>query len=163
MQNNKNFFNLQPFLLIPPLWVCKTSKTDIYMTKTLKVIKPFFVMEEGDTFELTDNNSYISKYEESCEVGNDNNESMSSSYKSEYEIGSDFAKQLIEGGYLAEDTSKEFVNVFDEIAKLHELYVDDLTNLDVEYANQPACLKVEKETVLGNMIKLLDHLYSLKK
>jgi hypothetical protein len=44
-----------------------------------------------------------------------------------------------------------------------EEYNEELGNIDDDMADEPACLKVEKETVLRNMIKVLEHLNSLKK
>jgi hypothetical protein len=139
------------------------------MSKILTVIEPFFTMEVGDTFELTkDGNSYVS----ACNVGHDeidsDNNHISSNYSASFTISKDYAKLLIEEGYLEESSAEEkkhssFVNVFDEIAKLIEKYGDELDNLDNDYKDQPACMKVEKETVLRNIIKVLMHLNSLKK
>lgn len=139
------------------------------MSKILTVIEPFFVMEVGDTFELqADGNTYTSVCNiEHSEVDDDNN-TISSSYNSNFSISKDYAKKLIDEGYLeeafADEKSKStFVNVFDEISKLSDKYNKELSNLDKEYADQPACLKVEKETVLRNIIQVLSHLNSLKK
>ena len=73
-------------------------------------------------------------------------------------------------GYLAEVKKtepilekKDFVNVFEEIDSLLEDYTIDLGNLDEEMADMPACLKVERKTVLDNLVTLLTHLKSLKK
>lgn len=137
------------------------------MTKTLNVIKPFFVMEPGDTFELSQNGNYVSSYSSEY-VGSDENDEISSSYSSNYEISPAYAKSLIEDGYLEENNettlaSKNYVNVFDEIEKLTKMYSDELNNLASDYMEAPACLKVEKETVLTNMLKVLEHLHSLKK
>lgn len=139
------------------------------MTKILKVIKPFYVMETGDTFEFDNNtNQYKSVYEEEHNSSNDENSSVFSSYSSTYAISEEYAKMLIDNGYLADisgDTKKdpEFVNVFTEISDLTEKYNDELERLLTEENDAPQCLKVEKETVLRNMIKLLSHLASLKK
>lgn len=134
------------------------------MTKTLNVVKPFFMMEPGDTFELSENGMYVSQYQSEY-TGSDDEDELKSSYTSKFEISESYAKTLINDGYLTEvvDKKNDFVNVFDEIEKLYDKYADELDNLDEDFAHQPMCLKVEKETVLSNMIKLLDHLHSLKK
>lgn len=141
------------------------------MCKFLKVIRPFFVMEPGDTFELSqDEQSYISKYSEQHSENNDANNSVTSKYQSEYTISIDFANALIKEGFLEEYTppvtsysNDKFINVFDEIDDLLKDYTDELKNLDDDMANMPACLKVEKQTVLTNLINMLNYLKSLKK
>lgn len=139
------------------------------MTKILKVVKPFFVMEIGDTFEYdNDTNQYKSVYNVENNSSNDNNSTVMSSYSSVYTISTEYAKVLIGQGYLEqvdENTaeSKKFVNVFDEISNLISVYNKDLADVLRSDDNTPQCLKVERETVLRNMIKLLEHLNSLKK
>lgn len=139
------------------------------MTKILKVVKPFFVMEIGDTFEYdNDTNQYKSVYNVENNSSNDNNSTVMSSYSSVYTISTEYAKVLIGQGYLEqvdENTaeSKKFVNVFDEISNLISVYNKDLADVLRSDDNTPQCLKIEKETVLRNMIKLLEHLNSLKK
>ena len=134
------------------------------MTKILRVIKPFFVMEVDDTFELSpDGTEYVSSFNMERHESDDENSYISSKYSSNYTISLDFAKTLIEQGYLTEVQNKEFVNVFDEIDELLGTYREDLSNLDKEMEDMPACLKVEKETVLNNLITVLGHLKSLRK
>lgn len=136
------------------------------MTKILKVIKPFFVMEVGDTFEFDSNtNQYKSVYSEEHNESNDENSTMMSLYNSEYTISEDYAKMLVDNGYLTDVESKTntFINIFDEIQNLLVKYNNDLTDVLNSTDDIPQCLKVEKETVLRNMIKLLTHLASLKK
>ena len=92
------------------------------MTKTLRVIEPFFVMELGDMFEYSeDSKMYVSVHNEDF-YNNDNDssvESIKSSYSSEFQISPDYAKTLIKEGYLEEVSEAElktpFVNIFDEI------------------------------------------------
>lgn len=136
------------------------------MTKILKVIKPFFVMENGDTFEYNaDTDQYESVYNEEHNSSNEDNSTVVSSYNSVYRISKEYAKMLLDNGYVEEvDDKKRFVNIFDEINnKLseynEELYI--LSNGDND--DTPQCLLVEKETVLRNMIKLLEYLKGLKK
>lgn len=139
------------------------------MTKILKVIKPFFVMEVGDTFEYNDKTKeYKSVYNEEDNSSNEENSTVVSSYNSVYTISEDYAKMLVENGYLEEvmqntNNDKQFVNIFDEIEHLLIQYNTDLNILLNSDDDTPQCLKVEKETVLRNMIKLLKHLKSLKK
>lgn len=136
------------------------------MTKTLKVIKPFFVMEEGDTFERIENGNYVSEMNSKYDLANDmfeDNNNFYSEYNSRFEISEDYAKALVKLGHLGEVHENQFVNVFDEIEKLAKMYDEELDNLDKDFENTPACLKVEKETVLRNMLKVLEHLHSLKK
>lgn len=137
------------------------------MTKILKVIKPFFVMEPDDTFELSqDGTEYVSSISIEHHETDDKFSSISSRYNSNYTISLDFAKTLLETGYLEEVVDKDdkpFVNVFDEINSLLDTYQDELNRIDSDMADMPACIKVEKETVLNNLITVLDHLSSLRK
>lgn len=136
------------------------------MTKILKVIKPFFVMENGDTFEYNEEtNQYESVYNEEHNSSNEDNSTVVSSYNSVYRISKEYAKMLLDNGYVEEvDEKKRFVNIFDEIDNKLSEYNNELytlkTNAD---ENTPQCLLVEKETVLRNMIKLLEYLKGLKK
>ena len=122
------------------------------MTKILKVVKPFFVMEEGDTFEY---NEETNQYEST----------VVSSYNSVYRISKEYAKMLLDNGYVEEvDEKKRFVNIFDEIDNKLNEYNNELYALKTKAdENTPQCLLVEKETVLRNMIKLLEYLKGLKK
>ena len=138
------------------------------MAKTLRVIEPFFVMEFGDTFEWNnDTKMYISKHnEEFYKMDGGNINEVKSAYTSEFQISEDYAKSLIEDGYLEEATEKEpqkFVNIFDEIDTLLEKYKKGLETLGEDCAELPACVKVERESVLTNLVTLLEHLKSLKK
>lgn len=135
------------------------------MTKILKVIKPFFVMENGDTFEYNaDTDQYESVYEEH-NSSNEDNSTVVSSYNSVYRISKEYAKMLIDNGYVEEvDDKKRFVNIFDEINNKLSEYNNELCVLKSKAdENTPQCLLVEKETVLRNMIKLLEYLKGLKK
>ena len=139
------------------------------MSKILRVVEPFFVMEVGDTFELSaDGKRYISEYNEEYNKYDDDRVS-DSSYHSSFSISVDYAKELIEDGVLEEVVDKadkrdsNFVNVFDEIDNLLTKYNAQLETLDKDMVNSPQCLKVERKTVLSNMVKLLSHLKNLKK
>ena len=138
------------------------------MTKILRVIDPFFVMELGDTFEYSDEaKMYVSKHkEEFYKMDSDKIDEVKSSYNSEFQISAEYAETLIKEGYLeeVENTSKSnFVNIFDEINNLLEKYKKGLENLEEDTMDLPACVKVERKTVLTNMVTLLEHLKSLKK
>lgn len=136
------------------------------MTKILKVIKPFFVMENGDTFEYNaDTEQYESVYNEEHNSSNENNSTVVSSYNSVYRISKEYAKMLLDNGYVEEvDDKKRFVNIFDEIDNKLSEYNNELYALKTKTdENTPQCLLVEKETVLRNMIKLLEYLKGLKK
>lgn len=136
------------------------------MTKILKVVKPFFVMEEGDTFEYNEEtNQYESVYNEEHNGSNEDNSTVVSSYNSVYRISKEYAKMLLDNGYVEEvDEKKRFVNIFDEIDNKLSEYNNELYTLKTKAdENTPQCLLVEKETVLRNMIKLLEYLKGLKK
>lgn len=136
------------------------------MTKILKVIKPFFVMENGDTFEYNaDIDQYESVYNEEHNSSNEDNSTVVSSYNSVYRISKEYAKMLLDNGYVEEvDDKKRFVNIFDEINNKLSEYNNELCTLKSKAdENTPQCLIVEKETVLRNMIKLLEYLKGLKK
>lgn len=136
------------------------------MTKILKVIKPFFVMENGDTFEYNaDTDQYESVYNEEHNSSNEDNSTVVSSYNSVYRISNEYAKMLLDNGYVEEvDEKKRFVNIFDEIDNKLSEYNNELYTLKTKAdENTPQCLLVEKETVLRNMIKLLEYLKGLKK
>lgn len=136
------------------------------MTKILKVIKPFFVMENGDTFEYNaDTDQYESVYNEEHNSSNEDNSTVVSSYNSVYRISKEYAKMLLDNGYVEEvDEKKRFVNIFDEINNKLSEYNNELYALKSKAdENTPQCLLVEKETVLRNMIKLLEYLKGLKK
>lgn len=136
------------------------------MTKILKVVKPFFVMEEGDTFEYNEEIAqYESVYNEEHNSSNEDNSTVVSSYNSVYRISKEYAKMLLDNGYVEEvDEKKRFVNIFDEIDNKLSEYNNELYTLKTKAdENTPQCLLVEKETVLRNMIKLLEYLKGLKK
>lgn len=137
------------------------------MAKTLRVIESFFVMEVGDTFEWdNDQKMYVANHSEEFHKTDDENSEISSSYNSNFSISADYAKGLIADGYLEEvttDGKKSFTNIFDEIARLTQKYSDEKSNLDEDMAGMPECLKVERATVLNNILSVLDHLAGLKK
>ena len=124
-------------------------------------------MEVGDTFEYSeDSKMYVSKHkEEFYKMDREDVDEIKSTYNSEFQISPDYAQELIDEGYLEEVTENEkpFVNIFDEIDTLLEKYEKNLATLEEDTIDLPACVKVEKETVLTNLVTLLKHLKSLKK
>lgn len=151
--------------------ICEIYVTAVFlrknnMSKTLRVINPFFVVDIDDTFILSEDGKFyiFQKNEEFHRAGE--TKELNSVYNSSFSISIDYAKQLIEDGYLEEvektDKSK-FVNVFDEIDSLINRYQKDLANIDMDMADQPQCVKVEKTTVLTNILSVLNHLKTLRK
>lgn len=137
------------------------------MSKTLKVIKPFFVLNVGDVLELSeDGRFYVSTYREEFNGSGVTSTDISSTYESKFNISVNYAKELIEDGFLMEATNedtKPFVNIFDEIDTLIAKYTKDLSEVNEDTDDIPMCLRVEKTTVLNNIIKVLVHLKNLKK
>ena len=136
------------------------------MSKILRVIEPFFVMDLGDTFTLSeDGKTYYAEHNEEFRTAKDDGD-LTSTYNSTFAISPKWAQQLIEDGYLEEvDAPKDskFVNVFDEIDTLLNKYKSGLQTLDQDTMDLPACVKVERQSVLTNLVTLLEHLKSLKK
>ena len=137
------------------------------MAKVLRVIEPFLVVNLGDVFEYSNEEKmYISKHNEEFYKADDTASDVKSSYTSEFKISVEYAKVLVEEGYLEEATEvsdKSFVNIFDEIDTLLAKYKKGLETIEQDMADLPVCVKVERQTVLTNMITLLEHLKSLKK
>ena len=139
------------------------------MTKILEVVKPFFVLEVGDTLELTvDGKQYSSMYREEFNKADEDDGDIQSTYTSEFKISLDYAKQLIKDGYLKEvNPHKEetkFKNIFDEIDTLIMMYELGLDKIEND-PNYPATFaeKHEERTVVTNIVKVLTHLKSLQK
>lgn len=133
------------------------------MTKTLNVIKPFMHLVPGDTFELNEDGSYTAKQHDEFTRTDDSGD-FKSSLTSEFTVSADYMKEMAEEGIVDMDEPKKpFVNVFDEIDKMLNTYTRDLKNIDSDMDNAPECLKVEKTTVLKNLIKTLNHLKNLRK
>lgn len=136
------------------------------MSKTLRVINSFFIMEVGDVFNLSeDGKFYVAERNEEFHKAGEKNE-LNSTFNSTFNISLDYAQHLINEGYLEEieNTNKTtFVNVFDEIDSLINRYQTELDNIDADMAGEPQCVKVEKTTVLTNIIAVLNHLKTLRK
>lgn len=137
------------------------------MNKTLNVIEPFMYFEPGDTFERTEDGNYVYEANEFTTVNDEPDGEMKASFTSKFVISDKYAEELIKSGVLedpfATKNTEPFVNVFDEIDDMLTIYSNELKNLDKDMKDQPTCLKVEKTTVLNNMIKLLNHLKGLKR
>lgn len=135
------------------------------MSNILRVIDPFFITEVGDMFTLTEDGTYSFQKNEEFHKAGDSGD-INSSYSATFKISADYAEQLIKDGYLEEvnaDKNGKFINVFDEINNLIERYEEQLKNIDLDMANEPQCLKVEKTTVLTNILSVLNHLKTLRK
>ena len=135
------------------------------MSNILRVIDPFFITEVGDMFTLAEDGNYEFQKNEEFHKAGETNE-INSSYSATFKISKDYAQQLINDGYLEEVSQKEnknFVNVFDEIDNLIKRYEEQLKNIDLDMADQPQCVKVEKTTVLTNILSVLNHLKELRK
>ena len=135
------------------------------MAKTLRVISDFLDMNPGDTFEYNeDTKMYVAERSEEFHRSDDSDSELRSIYSSSFAISEGYAKELIQDGILEDaDDTKNFVNVFDEIDSLTSRYENELKNLNKDMKEFPECMKVERTTVLTNMITLLTYLKSLKK
>lgn len=139
------------------------------MAKVLRVINPFFMADKDDTFVLSeDGKFYIAEHNEEFKAVGADDIDTKSTFSSTFTISLNWAKELIEEGYLEEvspktEKSSTFVNVFDEIDILLKKYNDELKNLPEDMASFPECVKLERTTVLTNIIKVLEHLKSLRK
>ena len=135
------------------------------MAKTLRVISDFLDMTPGDTFEYNnDTKMYVAERSEEFHRSDDSDSELRSIYSSRFAISEGYAKELIQDGILEDaDETKNFVNVFDEIDSLTSRYENELKNVNEDMAQFPECMKVERITVLNNLISVLDHLKGLKK
>jgi hypothetical protein len=140
------------------------------MAKTLRVVEPFLVLMTGDMFEYDEEtNMYVSqRKEEYYENGDSHSKQIKSTFSTNFSISPEYAKDLINEGIIEEATETEqnktpFVNIFDEIDTLLARYTEQLNDVEENSNDIPACMKIERETVLNNMITLLKHLKSLKK
>lgn len=136
------------------------------MAKTLKVIDSFFVADVDDIFELSeDGKMYVCEHtEEYHKTDEASSKALDSSYSSKYCISVEFAKQLIEEGYLEEVKDKStFVNIFDEIDALLAKYTLEYNEAELDIKNGANYTKLERRVVLSNLITLLQHLKGLKK
>lgn len=132
--------------------------------KTLTVIEPFFSLVPGDTLQLSeDGNSYVAEYNEQFAKDDTESGNIQSSYSAKLTISAEYADELVKAGYLEGPfgDDKPFVNVFNEIDNLLDTYRSELSTIDE--VQLPECMRVEKTTVLKNMIKVLEHLKSTKK
>ena len=135
------------------------------MTKQLRVISDFLDMNPGDTFEYDESSKmYVAERNEEFHRSDDSDSELRSVYSSRFAISEGYAKELIQDGVLEDvNDSKCFVNVFDEIDNLIARYEVDLKNVNEDMSQFPECMKVERVTVLNNLLSVLDHLKGLKK
>lgn len=141
------------------------------MAKVLQVIDSFFIAEMGDKFELNEKTGMYTliKNEEFYKIAGDASSDIKSSFFSSFTISKEYAKELIEEGILEEyvettgKSASTFKNVFDEIDSLLAKYDGELANIDKDMKDDPQVVRLEKTTVLTNLIKVLKHLKDLKK
>lgn len=147
------------------------------MTKLLKVTSPIWDLEIGDTFTFDENTKTYTAKDESSYAESGDCGSMTFTHSAQCTISEDMAKSLIEDGFVAEfpgtkdntkavsanKDDKKFVNVFNVMDDLRSTYNNDLTHIDATCADCPECLKVERITVLKNLISLIDYLKTFKK
>lgn len=136
------------------------------MAKTLLVVSPVFDLDEGDSFEYDDvAGMYVTERNQELHKSDDSNSEVRAIFNSSFAISADYAKELIRDGVLEEanNDSKPFKNVFDEIEGLISKYENELKNLNEDMASFPECMKVERTTVLNNLLSMLDYLKGLKK
>lgn len=143
---------MQPLLLKSALQGQKLK-----IMKNLKVIKPFSGLEVGDILTLTADGKMF-------EIEN-HIDGLTVAFSSKFSISVPYAEQLVKEGYLLDvkTSDEKFKNVFDEIDRLLNEYQNDYKTIDEDYAEMPACLKIEKQTVLNNLISVLTYLKNLKK
>lgn len=133
-------------------------------SKQLQVVEPFFTLETGDTLTLSpDGTMYVSEYSEEFTKDDTTSADIKSTYSAKFTISAEYADELVKEGFLVPVLAdkKDFVNVFDEINALLQKYESELEEVASE--NIPECLRVEKTTVLTNLIKVLTHLKNTKK
>lgn len=128
--------------------------------KKYKVIRDYDVLTKGDIFELTPNNTYVCRVEES-----DND----CTYKSTITVSLLYmAKAMKEGSVIEldpQDTTNykrlyekyktSWDNTFDYLTKLAEEYQKDIDHTLGQYANDEIdeCQKIERTTVYANLRK----------
>ena len=135
------------------------------MDKVLKVKKSFLGTDVNDVFEYDkENNTYeLNKNHTYSQVEDGNPYTVKSSY--EVSLSADNINDLINKGYLVpvkDENKKVYVNIFDKIDELINLYISELKNIDEDMKNAPACLKIEKQTVLENLVQTLESLKQYK-
>ena len=107
---------------------------------------------------------YTAERNEEFHRTDDEDSELRSTYSAKFSISEGYAKELIQDGVLEDaDDTKAFVNVFDEIDSLTSRYENELKNVDKDMKDFPECMKVERTTVLNNLISVLDYLKGLKK
>lgn len=136
------------------------------MSKTLQVIDPFFNLEVGNILELSeDGKNYVIECNEEFDQSSETGADIRSSFSSKFTISTDYAERLIKDGFLEPvcETKQNFKNVFTEIDNLLYKYTSELSSIDKDMANMPMCVRIEKTTVLENLVKVLSYLKALKK
>ena len=118
----------------------------------------------GDTFEPNEDGTYTVEQTSEINRTDDLFGDFKSTLNSKFTVSEDYIKELVREGVIKSDKpEKEFVNVFNAIDNMLDTYKSDLKNIDTDMSDAPECLKVEKTTVLRNLIKTLDYLKNLRK
>ena len=134
------------------------------MDKVFKVKKSFIdLVEPEDIIEYDkDTNTYfIEKIRKSSYVQEGIPYNITS--QTYIDITPGEVETLIKEGYLVSvEQDKPHVNVFDRIKELSSIYSKELKTLDEDMTNAPACLKIERQTVLQNLLTVLQELASYK-
>lgn len=121
-------------------------------------------MERGDVLEYEEKNNTYTNVKISKGTWGDEEAERHFECSSSVAFDIDTIKEFEEEGLICKDEPKtQRANVFDEIDSLMTSYTEDLNNVDEDMCHMPECLKVERITVLENMLKLLNHLKSLKR
>ena len=131
----------------------------------LKLVKPLYYMEAGSIFEFKDG-KYVCEIKNVDDTITDDGTDTSVEFSQRMSISEESAKNLIKSGFLKElgpGEDSDFMNVFEQIDKMLTMYETELNNLDDDYEGSPVCMKVEKETVLKNLVKALTYLKNLKR
>lgn len=134
------------------------------MEKLLKVNKPIYSMEEGEMLNLSeDGKSYVGGYSNETSLANENSD-YTVKMSGEVVLSAEYASDLVKAGILEEvKTDEKKENVFDKIDEMIGVFNRDLENLDEDMKNEPEVLKIEKETVLENLLQVLNYLKTLKR
>lgn len=120
----------------------------------------------GDKLQLNAaGDAYVHEFNERFDKYDGESGDFKSSFSSVFTISPEYAEELIADGYLCETEKpkEKFVNIFSEVDRLIGQYNSELNTIEEDYKDAPDCIKVEKRTVLNNIIRVLEHLKSLKK
>lgn len=133
------------------------------MKDRLKIVNDYFLgVKKGEMLNKTSDGSYeFSRESKTIHNG------IQKKTEVRVSISAEQAEDLIKKNILEEvdddSNNNSHVNVFDEIERLIDVHKNELNSLDDKYKDSPLCMKVEAQTVLTNLIKILEYLFSLKR